>query len=59
VAKPLELGKKLKQHGVQFSLVQNERLSGDVVTQYLNVNGGNSYDHRPGKFIAARAARLE
>ena len=33
----LELGKKLKQHGVQFSLVQNERLSGDMVTQYLNV----------------------
>ncbi|HEV2695957.1 MAG TPA: DUF58 domain-containing protein [Verrucomicrobiae bacterium] len=33
----LELGKKLKRHGVQFSLVQNERLSADVVTQYLNV----------------------
>ena len=33
----LELGKKLKQHGVQFSLVQNERLSADIVTQYLNV----------------------
>ena len=33
----LELGKKLKRHGVQFTLVQNERLSADVVTQYLNV----------------------
>jgi len=33
----LELGKKLKQRGVQFSLVQNEKLSADVVTQYLNV----------------------
>jgi uncharacterized protein (DUF58 family) len=33
----LELGKKLKQRGVQFSLVQNERLSADVVSQYLNV----------------------
>ena len=33
----LELGKKLKSRGMQFSLVQNERLSADVVTQYLNV----------------------
>jgi len=33
----LELGKKLKSRGVQFSLVQNEKLSADVVTQYLNV----------------------
>ena len=33
----LELGKRLKQHGVQFSLVQNEKLAADVVTQYLNV----------------------
>lgn len=33
----LELGKKLKQRGVQFSLVQNEKLSAGVVTQYLNV----------------------
>jgi uncharacterized protein (DUF58 family) len=33
----LELGKKLKQRGVQFSLVQNEKLSADVVSQYLNV----------------------
>ncbi len=33
----LELGKKLKQRGVQFSLVQNEKLSAALVTQYLNV----------------------
>jgi len=33
----LELGKKLKQRGVHFSLVQNERLCADVVSQYLNV----------------------
>jgi len=33
----LELGKKLKQRGVQFSLLQNEKLSADMVTQYLNV----------------------
>ena len=33
----LELGKKLKSRGVQFSLVQNEKLSADVVTQYLDV----------------------
>jgi len=33
----LELGKKLKQQGVHFSLVQNEKLSADVVTQYFNV----------------------
>jgi uncharacterized protein (DUF58 family) len=33
----LELGKNLKQRGVQFSLVSNEKLSADVVTQYLNV----------------------
>jgi uncharacterized protein (DUF58 family) len=33
----LELGKQLKQHGIQFSLVQNEKLTADVVTQYLNV----------------------
>ena len=33
----LELGKKLKQRGVQFSLVQNEKLSAAIVTQYLNV----------------------
>jgi uncharacterized protein (DUF58 family) len=33
----LELGKKLKQRGVHFSLLENEKLSADVVTQYLNV----------------------
>jgi uncharacterized protein (DUF58 family) len=33
----MELGKKLKQRGVQFSLLQNEKLSAGVVTQYLNV----------------------
>jgi uncharacterized protein (DUF58 family) len=33
----LELGKKLKQRGVQFTLVPNEKLSADVVSQYLNV----------------------
>lgn len=33
----LELGKKLKQRGVQFSLGQNEKLSAEIVTQYLNV----------------------
>jgi uncharacterized protein (DUF58 family) len=33
----LELGKKLKQRGVQFTLVPNARLSADVVSQYLNV----------------------
>ncbi len=32
-----ELGKTLKTRGVQFSLVQNEKLTADVVTQYLNV----------------------
>src|ERR1019366_714755 len=33
----LELGQKLKSRGVQFSLVQNENLSVDVVSKYLNV----------------------
>jgi uncharacterized protein (DUF58 family) len=33
----LELGKKLQNRGVQFSLVQNEKLTAEVVTQYLNV----------------------
>jgi uncharacterized protein (DUF58 family) len=33
----LELGKKLQSRGVQFSLLQNEKLSASVVTQYLNV----------------------
>jgi uncharacterized protein (DUF58 family) len=33
----LELGKNLKRRGVQFSLVPNEKLSADIVTQYLNV----------------------
>ncbi len=33
----LELGKKLKHRGVQFTLVQNEKLTADVVSQYLNV----------------------
>jgi len=33
----MELGKKLKQRGVQFSLLQNEKLSAGVVTQYLSV----------------------
>lgn len=32
-----ELGKTLQRRGVQFSLLQNERLSADLVTQYLNV----------------------
>ncbi len=32
-----ELGKTLQRRGVQFSLLQNERLSADVVAQYLNV----------------------
>jgi len=33
----LELGKKLKSRGVQFSLLQNEKLSAEMVAQYLNV----------------------
>jgi uncharacterized protein (DUF58 family) len=33
----LELGKKLKHRGVQFTLIQNEKLTADVVSQYLNV----------------------
>jgi uncharacterized protein (DUF58 family) len=33
----LELGKKLKNRGVQFTPVQNEKLTADVVSQYLNV----------------------
>jgi uncharacterized protein (DUF58 family) len=33
----LELGKELKQRGVQFALLENEKLCADVVTQYLNV----------------------
>jgi hypothetical protein len=32
-----ELGNKLKQRGVQFTLASNEKLSADLVTQYLNV----------------------
>lgn len=32
-----ELEKVLKRRGVQFSLLGNERLSADLVTQYLNV----------------------
>jgi Uncharacterized conserved protein (some members contain a von Willebrand factor type A (vWA) domain) len=32
-----ELEKILQRRGVQFSLLQNERLSADLVTQYLNV----------------------
>jgi uncharacterized protein (DUF58 family) len=32
-----ELEKVLHRRGVQFSLLQNERLSADLVTQYLNV----------------------
>lgn len=32
-----ELGRKLKQRGIQFSLVQNEKLSAEMITQYLNV----------------------
>ena len=32
-----ELGKVLQRRGVQFSLLQNERLSADLVSQYLNV----------------------
>src|SRR5262249_248160 len=35
--KLLELEKVLQRRGVQFSLLQNERLSADLVTQYLNV----------------------
>jgi uncharacterized protein (DUF58 family) len=33
----LALAQKLKSRGMQFTLVQNEKLSADVVTQYLNV----------------------
>lgn len=33
----LELGKALQHRGVQFSLVQNEKLTADIVSQYLNV----------------------
>jgi hypothetical protein len=32
-----ELEKVLKRRGVQFSLLQNERLSAELVSQYLNV----------------------
>ena len=32
-----ELGKVLQRRGVQFSLLKNERLSADLVTQYLSV----------------------
>jgi uncharacterized protein (DUF58 family) len=32
-----ELGKVLQRRGVQFSMLQNERLSADLVSQYLNV----------------------
>jgi uncharacterized protein (DUF58 family) len=32
-----ELGKVLQRRGVQFSLVQNERLSAELVSQYLSV----------------------
>jgi uncharacterized protein (DUF58 family) len=32
-----ELGKVLQRRGVQFSLLQNERLSAELVSQYLNV----------------------
>jgi uncharacterized protein (DUF58 family) len=33
----LELGKQLKARGVQFSPVENSRLTANVVSQYLNV----------------------
>ncbi len=33
----LELGKTLKQRGMQFTLLENEKLCAEVVTQYLNV----------------------
>lgn len=33
----LELGKNLQRHGVRFSLLENEKLSAEVVSQYLNV----------------------
>jgi uncharacterized protein (DUF58 family) len=33
----MELGRRLKSRGVQFSLLQNEKLSASVVTHYLNV----------------------
>jgi hypothetical protein len=32
-----ELGKVLQRRGVQFSLLQNERLSAELVSQYLSV----------------------
>ena len=32
-----ELGKVLQRRGVQFSLVQNEGLSAELVSQYLSV----------------------
>ena len=32
-----ELQKVLQRRGVDFSLLENERLSADLVTQYLNV----------------------
>jgi hypothetical protein len=32
-----ELGKTLQRKGVQFSLVDNERLSIQLVTQYLTI----------------------
>jgi uncharacterized protein (DUF58 family) len=33
----LELGKNLQRRGIRFTLTQNEKLSVDVVSQYLNV----------------------
>jgi uncharacterized protein (DUF58 family) len=33
----VELGRSLKQRGIEFALVQNEKLSAELVTQYLNV----------------------
>jgi uncharacterized protein (DUF58 family) len=32
-----QLGKTLQRRGVRFSMLQNERLSADVVSQYLNI----------------------
>jgi hypothetical protein len=32
-----ELEKVLKRRGVSFTLLQNERLSAELVSQYLNV----------------------
>ncbi len=33
----LELGKNLQRHGVKFNLLENEKLSAELVSQYLNV----------------------